>query len=136
MATITRTRLSPKARAWLEQPNFGFVATLVEDGSPHVSPVWIDTDGEHVLFNTAEGRIKADNVRHDGRVALSLSPSDNPYQHLDIRGHVIEIVEGEEAEQHIHALHRKYHGGGRYPLRPGERRLKVVIEPIAVKLSG
>jgi PPOX class probable F420-dependent enzyme len=136
MATITRTRLNAKAREWLEQPNFAFVATLMDDGSPHVSPVWVDTDGEHVLFNTAEGRVKAENIREDGRVALSLSPIDNPYAHVDIRGRVVDVVEGEEAEEHIHELHRKYRGSGRYPLRPGEQRLKVIVEPVAVKVAA
>ncbi len=136
MATRERQRLRGRAREWLEQPNFAFLATLMKDGWPHVSPVWVDTEDGNVVVNTAEGRVKARNVEHDDRVALSISPLDDPYAHADIRGRVVDIVRGEEAEQHIHRLHAKYHGGGSYPLRPGEQRLKVVIEPVAVKVSG
>jgi PPOX class probable F420-dependent enzyme len=136
MATRDRHQLKGRAREWLEQPNFAFLATLMEDGSPHVSPVWVDAEGDNVVVNTAEGRVKARNVRHNDRVALSVSPADNPYAHADIRGRVVDIVDGEAAERHIHSLHRKYHGGGSHPIRPGERRLKVVVEPIAVKVSG
>jgi PPOX class probable F420-dependent enzyme len=136
MATITRPQLDQKARRLLEEPNFAFLATLMEDGWPHVSPVWVDVEGDDVVFNTAEGRVKAENVQRDGRVAMSVSPTDNPYAHVDIRGRVVDIVEGEEAQEHIHELYRKYRGEGNYPLRPGEQRLKVVVEPIAVKLSG
>jgi PPOX class probable F420-dependent enzyme len=136
MATRQRVRLRGRAQEWLRQPNFAFLATLMEDGSPHVSPVWVDAEDGHVVVNTAEGRVKARNVHNDGRVALSVSPVDAPYAHVDIRGHVVDLIEGDEAERHIHHLHRKYHGGGSYPLRPGERRLKVVIEPVALKVSG
>jgi len=136
MATRQRHHLRGRVREWLEQPNFAFLATLMVDGRPHVSPVWVDTEDDHVLVNTAEGRVKASNVQHDERVALSVSPLDDPYAHADIRGRVVDIARGEEAEQHIHRLHQKYRGGGSYPLRPGEHRLKVVIEPVAVKVSG
>jgi len=136
MATREKIRLGPQARRWLEQPNFAFLSTLVDDGSPHVSPVWVDVEGDDVVVDTAEGRLKAENVHRDPRVALSLSPPDNPYAHLVIRGRVIELVGGEEAEAHIHQLHRKYHGSGSYPLRPGEQRLKLVIAPIMLKLAA
>ena len=135
MATRQRVRLRGRAREWLQQPNFAFLATLMEDESPHVSPVWVDVEDGDVVVNTAEGRVKARNVHNDHRVALSVSPVDDPYTHVDIRGHVADLIEGDEAERHIHRLHRKYHGGGSYPLRPGERRLKIVIEPVAVKVS-
>jgi hypothetical protein len=94
----------------------------------------VDAEDGRVVVNTAEGRVKAHNVHNDDRVALSVSPVDDPF-HVDIRGHVVDLIEGDEAERHIHRLHRKYHGGGSYPLRPGERRLKVEIEPVAVKVS-
>jgi PPOX class probable F420-dependent enzyme len=136
MATRERIALHPQARRWLQQPNFAFLTTLMDDGSPHVSPVWVDVEGDDVVVNTAEGGLKAENVHRDPRVALSLSPPDNPYAHLDVRGRVVELIGGEDAEAHIHRLHRKYHGGGSYPLRPGEQRLKIVIAPLAVKLAA
>ena len=84
MATRERIRLSPQARRWLEQPNFAFLSTLVDDGSPHVSPVWVDVEGDDVVVNTAESRLKAENVHCDPRVALSLLPPDNRYAHVDM----------------------------------------------------
>jgi len=124
--------LPARAREWLQQPSFAFLATVMEDGSPHVSPVWVHSDGDRVLVNTAEGRVKAANIHRDDRVALSLSPVGQPYKHLDIRGRVVELISGEEAARHISELHRKYRGDGDFPLKPGEQRLKVVIEPVAV----
>ena len=129
--------LPAQAREWLQQPSFAFLATVMEDGSPHVSPVWIHCDDDYVLVNTAEGRVKAANLHRDNRVALSLSPVGHPYQHLDIRGRVVELIGGEEAARHITELHRKYHGGtGEFPLKPGEQRLKVVIEPVAIWVAN
>ena len=125
-------RLSRRAREWLQEPCFAFLATVMEDGSPHVSPVWVHVEGDHVVVNTAEGRVKAGNLHRDDRVALSLSPVGRPYQHLDIRGRVVKLIGGEEAARHISELHRKYRGGGDFPLGPGEQRLKVVIEPVAI----
>ncbi len=124
-------KLTENARRMLEGPNFGFLAELMADGSPHVSPVWCDVEDGRVLVNTAAGRLKERNVRRDPRVALSISPRDDPYSHVDIRGRVVEIVDGPEAEEHIHRLSLKYRGR-RYSLRPGERRVKLVIEPTAV----
>lgn len=123
---------SDNARKKLTDPNIGFLATVMEDGSPHVSPVWVDVDDGHVLFNTAEGRLKTRNVRRDERIALSIADKENPYDKVDIRGRVVQIVEGEEAEAHIHSLAKKYMGQDRYPLQPGEQRLIVRIEPTIV----
>ena len=112
--------------------NFGYLATLMDDGSPHVTPIWVDTDGERILLNTAVGRVKAENVRHDDRVALTVTDAEDPYRHADMRGRVVAFIDGPAAEAHIHKLHRKYHGSGRYPLRPDEQRLLLMIEPEAV----
>lgn len=127
------TALTEAARELLSGPNFGFLAELMEDGSPHVSPVWCDLDGDRVVINTAIGRVKERNMRRDGRVALSVSHVDDPYTHVDIRGRVVAMIEGREAEEHIDKLGRKYQGWDRYPLQEGERRVKVVIEPIVCR---
>src|SRR5437899_4602854 len=77
----------------LEKPAFGNLGTLMKDGSPHVTPVWVDYDGTHVRFNSAKGRVKDKNVRRDPRVSVSLQHPANPYRSLEIRGRVVEITE-------------------------------------------
>ncbi len=121
--------LSADAKDLIDRPVFAHVATLMPDGSPQVSPVWIDHEGDDVLINTAEGRLKADNLRADGRVAISITDPDNPYANLLIRGRVKEMTH-EGADENIDALAKKYLGEDEYPFRqPGEVRVKVLIEP-------
>jgi len=118
------------ARELLEKPNFAHLATLMEDGSPQVTPVWVDVEGDDVLINTARGRVKDRNLRRDARVALSVADVDNPYMPLAIRGRVTEMIDGSEADEHINALAKKYLGEDEYPFRqPGEERIKVRIAP-------
>jgi PPOX class probable F420-dependent enzyme len=111
---------------------FAHLATLMPDGSPQVTPIWIDYDGEFILFNSALGRQKDRNIRRDNRVAISIQDPDNPYRYLQIRGKVIEITET-GADAHIDKLAFKYLGVEKYPHRnPDEVRLiyKVKIEHI------
>ena len=122
--------LSAKARNLIQEPNFGFLATLMADGSPQVSPVWVDIDDGHVCVNTALGRVKEQNMRREPRVALSVADRENQYDKVDIRGRVVDMIEGDEAERHIDKLAKKYMGQDTYPLRaPGERRVLVKVEP-------
>jgi PPOX class probable F420-dependent enzyme len=110
-------------------PNFAHVATLMPDGSPQVTPVWVDLDGERILVNSAEGRVKPRNVRRDPRVAISIVQQDNPYSSAFVRGRVVEITH-EGADELIDKLAKKYLGQDRYPFRqPGEQRVTLVIEP-------
>jgi PPOX class probable F420-dependent enzyme len=125
--------LTDRARELLAGTNFAFIAELMEDGSPHVSPVWIDLDGDLILLNTAKGRHKEANLRRDGRIAISISPLGEPYEHVDIRGHVVEIREGDAAVADIDRLGKKYRGWDRYPLGEGEERVSFLIEPTSVK---
>lgn len=112
-----------------EGKNFATVATLMPDGSPHATTVWIDTDGRHVVFNTSEGRIKAENLHRDPRVAISVTNSENPYQQLMVRGHVVEMTQ-EGADAHVDQLAKKYLGKDKYPFRePGEQRVIVKVAP-------
>jgi PPOX class probable F420-dependent enzyme len=122
-------KLTDRARELLSGQNFVFLAELMEDGSPHVSPVWVDLEGDLILVNTAVGRLKERNMRRDPRVALSISPRDEPYEHVDVRGRVVQVIDGPEAEEHIHRLGKKYRGWDRYPLGEGERRVSFLIEP-------
>ena len=125
--------LDDSTRSKIEGPNLAFLAEVMEDGSPHVSPVWIDHENGHLTFNTAIGRLKERNIRRDARVALSIADRDDPFSKVDIRGRVVEIIEGEEAERQIDALAKKYIGQDTYPWRrPGEVRVKVLVEPLVV----
>lgn len=120
------------ARALLEAANIAHLATLMADGTPHVTPVWVDVEDSLVLVNSAEGRVKVRNLRRDPRVGLSVVDRDNPYAAASIRGRVREITEA-GADEHIDALAKKYLGEERYPMRrPGERRVIVRIEPVHV----
>ena len=128
MATLTG-----KAVELITKPNFAYIATLKHDGSPHVSPVWIDLSGDKILVNTALGRVKEKNVRRDPRVAISVGDKDNQYDKVDIGGRVVEFIEGEEADRSIDALAKKYLGVDDYPYRKqDEERLILLIEPLWV----
>ncbi len=122
------------ARRLLEGKNFATVATLMADGQPQASVVWIDTDGALIVFNTAEGRVKPRNMRRDARVAVAVFDQENPYQQAMIQGRVVEMVH-EGAEEHIDAMAKKYMGVDSYPFRKeGEQRVIVKIAPEKVAL--
>jgi len=109
--------------------NFASIATTMKDGSPQASYTWIDSDGTHIIFNTAEGRLKTNNLRRDGRVAVALVDSENPYRQVMIRGKIVEdTLEG--ASEHIDKLAKKYLGVDKYPYsEPGEVRVIFKILP-------
>ena len=119
----------------LRKRSFAHLATLMPDGSPHVSPVWVDVENGHVVINTAEGRLKPENMRRDPRVALSVTDPDDPYSAVLIRGRAAEITH-ESADEHIDAMAQKYLDQETYPFRqPGEVRVKVRIEPERVRVG-
>jgi PPOX class probable F420-dependent enzyme len=108
---------------------FAGLATLMPDGSPQVTPVWIDYDGENVVFNTAVGRQKDKNLQADGRVSLEMVDPDNPYRYLEVRGKVVERTTN-GADDHINKMAKKYIGKDVYPFRqPGEVRVIYKIKP-------
>ena len=92
-----------------EKKAFAHLATLMKDGSPQVSPVWVDYDGTHLLVNTARGRTKYLNILRDPRVALSIQDPDEPFRKLLVRGRVVEQTE-QGADEHIDQLARRYTG--------------------------
>ena len=121
--------LSQGIKKLFQEPNYAHVATLMADGSPQVTPVWVDIEGDRILVNTSEGRAKPRNVRRDPRVAISIVKQDNPYSSAYIRGRVAEMRH-EGAKEHIDKLAKKYLGQDTYPyLQPGEQRVIMVIEP-------
>jgi len=120
-------------RSKLAEQTFWQLATVNSDGSPAATPVWVDVDGEHVIVNTAIGRRKEQNARRDPRVALAYVDRDDPYTWIEIRGRVVEFVEGDAADDSIDRLSNKYLGLDRYASRsPSERRVIFRIEPTAV----
>ena len=125
--------LSDKARKLFTDPNYLYVGTTNPDGSPQVTVVWTDVQDGRIRFNTAIGRVKERNLRRDPRIGMTITARDNPWAKVDIRGRVVDFVEGEEADRHIDDLSEKYTGQRPYPWRqPEERRVIVVIEPARV----
>ena len=115
---------------------FASLATVMPDGSPQVTPVWIDYDGTHVVFNTARGRVKDRNLRRNPRVALSLADPENPYRYLGIQGRVVDMTEA-GADDHIDKMAKKYLGKDVYPWhKPEEERIIVRIRPERVQAHG
>jgi PPOX class probable F420-dependent enzyme len=128
--------LPDKVKQVLGKKTFVHLATLMPDGSPQVSPVWVDVDGNTIVVNSAQGRLKDKNIEKDKRVALSLTDPDNPYESITIRGRVAEVTT-EGADQHIDKMAKKYLGKDKYPFRqPGEVRVLYKIQPEKVSTMG
>ena len=109
---------------------FASLTTLMPDGSPQTTPVWVDFDGSNVIFNSAKGRQKDRNVRRDPRVAMAIIDPENPYRYLEVRGKVVEITE-DGAADHINKMAKKYLGVDKYPYgQAGEVRVlyKIRVE--------
>jgi PPOX class probable F420-dependent enzyme len=135
MASSSHSQLTDDQVALLREKVLAHVATVMPDGSPHVTPVWVDTDGEAVLFNTAKGRVKYRNLSRDPRIAISVTDRNDDYRTVVIRGRAELIDEG--AEEHIDRLAKKYRGVDRYPNRqPGEQRVTVRVVPQIIQRRG
>jgi PPOX class probable F420-dependent enzyme len=122
----------PSIAKLFEEKNFAFLATLMKDGTPHVTPTWIDIDKSNntILINTAKGRVKHKNISRDPRVGVSVVEFSNPYHMASVRGKVIEQINGKEADDHIDKMAKKYMDKDKYPGRtPGEERLLLRIKP-------
>ena len=119
-----------------EKKAFLYLATIMSDGSPQVTPIWFNTDGKYVLINSAKDRVKDRNMRIRPQVALCIQDPSNPYRYLQIRGKVVEFtIEG--ADDHIDALTLKYRGVPKYPSRqPGEQRVMYKIQIVKVDAHG
>jgi PPOX class probable F420-dependent enzyme len=129
------TTLTNAARALINRPVIADVATVDHLGKPQLTPVWIDIDGDDLVFNTAKGRAKQANLDHRPWVAVSVVDPDDPYNVVIVRGTVEESEEG--ADAHIDSLAKKYLGLDEYPMhRPGEVRIiyrvkadHIVVQP-------
>jgi PPOX class probable F420-dependent enzyme len=119
-----------------EQRAFAFLATIMDDGTPQVTPVWFNTDGNSIFINSAAGRIKDRNMRVRPQVAMAIMNPENAYRVIQIRGRVDEITE-ERAEEHFETLAYKYTGNRKLQERPpGEVRVKYKITPVSVTKMG
>ncbi|MGO9602148.1 MAG: PPOX class F420-dependent oxidoreductase [Candidatus Binataceae bacterium] len=115
---------------------FAHIATVMPDGSPQVTPVWIDYRDGRVLFNTARGRVKDRNLKPGSKVALSIMDPDNGYRYVQIRGVVANVTE-DGADKHIDSLAKKYMGLDKYPFhQPNVKRVIYEIEPTSVQGMG
>lgn len=128
--------LSDKARTLLTRPVIASVTTLRPDGGPQVTPVWIDLEGDDIVFNTAEGRVKTQHLHREPRVAVSVIDPDDPYNVVAVRGTVTDITT-DGADAHIDALAKKYLGVDSYPMRKeGEVRVKVRVRTDHIAMQG
>ena len=127
--------LSDEDRAMFRAKNFGHLATVMPDGSPQVSVVWVDADDATILVNTAEGRVKTAYMRRDPRVAMSIYDQADPYTRLVIRGTVVEMTH-EGAADHIDQLAKKYMDrDGYWAHDPAKPRVLVRIRPDSIGRS-
>ena len=114
---------------------FATVTTVMKDGSPQVTPIWFDIDGDKIRVNTATGRVKSRTMKEGSKVALAIMDPANPYRYIQIRGKVIKATQT-GANEHIDKLAHKYMGKD-YPFhQPGEARITMVIEPESVQGMG
>lgn len=125
-----------KYRDLFNKRAFASLATLMPDGRPQVTPVWVDIEGDLIVINSAKGRQKDKNLRRDPRVSLAIVDPDNPYRFLELRGRVVEITE-QGADAHIDKMAKKYLGQDKYPFRkPDEVRVIYKIQPEHATMMG
>jgi PPOX class probable F420-dependent enzyme len=132
-------RLSPGGVKFLQEKQIAIISTVMPDGSPQATPVWVDveSDGSHILINTVAGHLKANNIARDPRVAVTVVDGQNSWRTLVVRG-VIEEKRGPDqgSTEHIHKMAQKYMGRDQYPLRDGEERVLLRIKPTHVVERG
>lgn len=109
----------------LRQPSICYIATTMPDGSPQLTQTWVDTDGTHVLINSVQGYVKVKNIARDPRVAVTISPIDNPSRYFQVRGRVVDTIT-EGAAEHIEILSQRYTGGP-YPWYGGRNQVRVIL---------
>ena len=125
-------KLPPRAVKLIEGKNFGFLASLMRDGSPHVTPLWVDHEGDMVLVNTSMGQTTQRNIKRDPRVSIVIVDHENPYDRVIILGRV-KAQSQEGAEEHIDELAKKYTGANKYQRSsPTEKRIIIKIEPTRI----
>ena len=121
--------MDPKVEELFQKKNLIFIATVNTDGSPQLTPVWGNYDENHILINTAEGRLKHKNVKKDPRVAVSVVDHNNPLSMTTIKGKVVDIIPDYDYF-HINKLTKQYMGISEYPFKKeNEKRIIFKIKP-------
>lgn len=123
-------------KALAQAPNFAAITTLLPDGQPQTSVMWVDCDDEHLIVNTEVHRQKFKDIQREPRVTLAIWDSANPYNYAEVRGRVVATVTGEEARAHIDALARKYTGQDYDPSAIQSERVIVRIAPDRQRIQG
>lgn len=118
----------------LRKPSHTYLATSMDDGSPQLTQVWVDTDGEHVIINTVEGYVKLRNIERDPRVAVAVADPEEGFRYFQIRGRVIDQTT-EGGAEHIEQLSQKYTGQP-YPWWVGRDQVRVILTIEADSVSG
>jgi PPOX class probable F420-dependent enzyme len=132
---VSEPAVNAAAKALLDEPVIANLATVGRDGTPHLTPVWVDRVGNDIVINTAEGRTTVSNLKRQAKVAVSVVDPKDPYRVLALQGTVTAITD-HDADAHIDRLAHKYLGVDTYPMRqPGERRLKITIRPDRVLMQ-
>lgn len=133
---MANTTIPENFRDLFTKRAFASLATRMPNDEVQVTPVWVDVDNGTLLFNSARGRVKDQNVRRDPRVTLTLMDPDNPYRYMEIRGRVVDYTE-QGADKHIDKLAKKYLGVDKYPYaKPGEVRVLYRVKPEKVLVHG
>ena len=117
--------LPDQIKQWVDGTEFAVIATILPDGSPQQSVVWVERDGDDILVSTVKGRRKHLNMVRDPRVSLLVYPKDNPYSYVEVRGSVTLTEEG--GRDLIDRLARKYMGAERYTMDDGTDNVRVVV---------
>ena len=111
-----------------ETKAFAYLALVRVDGTPHVTPIWFDYDGQYFIFNTARGRVKDRIMHKHPTVSFVIADPNDPYRYLQVNGAIVSETEEGGSEQ-IRDLNLKYHGNRNYPLKSGEVRVTYKVEP-------
>jgi PPOX class probable F420-dependent enzyme len=123
-------KLDASVQKLLQGKNFAFVSTVNADGSPHVAPTWVDTDGDNVLVNTNVSTVKRRNMKRDPRVTLALTEQTNPYNLVIIRGRVVEEISGPKATDQLDRLAKRYMEVEEFPDRKlASKQVTLRIKP-------
>jgi PPOX class probable F420-dependent enzyme len=118
-----------------ETKAFAFLATIMMDGSPQVTPVWFDVEGDLLRFNTARGRVKDRNLTERPWAAIAIPDPDDPYRYIQLRGRVEKAVE-EGGRAHIDRLAKKYQGLEAFPGPKDQVRVMYYFRPKSVTTKG
>jgi PPOX class probable F420-dependent enzyme len=114
---------------------FAILATLMDDGTPQATPIWFNYMNGNILFNTARGRVKEQNLSKRPEIALVILDPEDPYRYMQVRGKVVGVTE-ENARDHIDQLAGKYTGEADYKSYHGEMRVKYTVKPTSISVMG